>query len=130
MAAYYLQIKHWHITLVLISGALFLLRAGMALVLDRRHAWMDWTSYVVDSGLLTAALMLLAILHLNPLSTPWLGLKLVLLVAYIVLGALAMRRGPTARRWGCLAGAIAMYGLMYGIARAHHPLGWWQLLSL
>ncbi|MCB1587923.1 MAG: SirB2 family protein [Xanthomonadales bacterium] len=128
MAHYYLQIKQWHVLLVLLSGALFAFRGGMAVTLGRRWSWLDWSSYLIDSLLLTAALMLLAILHLNPLSTPWLGLKLVLLLLYIGLGALAMRPIAKSWRYACLLAALLVYAWMYGVARAHHPLGWWQLL--
>ena len=50
---------------------------------------------------------------------------LALIVAYIVLGILALRpsRGPGARIALYLA-ALLVYAQVYGIARAHHPLGW------
>ena len=128
MAVYYLQIKQWHVLLVLLSGALFAFRGTMAVALGRRWSCLDWCSYGIDSLLLTAALMLLAILHLNPLGTPWLGLKLILLLLYIGLGALAMRPLSKAWRWTCLIAALLVYAWMYGVARAHHPLGWWRLL--
>ena len=55
----------------------------------------------------------------------WLGTKLVLLVAYVVLGSLALKRGRSARMRGwCYGGAMLIYLTIIGIARAHHPLGW------
>lgn len=133
MIEYYLQIKHAHIGLVLASGGLFALRGTAAL------AGMRWPlavpvrylSYTIDTALLTAALMLLVVLRLNPFATGWLGVKLLLLVAYVVLGVLALKRARTrAGRALCLAAALAAFGFMYSVARAHHPLGFLQgLLS-
>lgn len=133
MIEYYLQIKHAHIGLVLASGGLFALRGTAAL------AGMRWPlavpvrylSYTIDTALLTAALMLLVALRLNPFATGWLGVKLLLLVAYVVLGVLALKRARTrAGRALCLAAALAAFGFMYSVARAHHPLGFLQgLLS-
>ncbi len=43
---------------------------------------------------------------------------------YIGLGTLALKRGRTPRmRWTCFLAALFVYGAMYTIARAHHPLG-------
>lgn len=126
MIEYYLQIKQAHIGLVLLSGGLFALRALLSLA-GVRHADADpvrWLSWTIDTGLLTAALMLLVVLKLNPFTTPWLAVKLCLLVAYVVLGTLALRRGRSRpARLGWTVAALACFGLMWSIARAHHPLG-------
>ena len=43
---------------------------------------------------------------------------------YIVLGSFALKRGRTrAVRIACWLAAIAVYGLIISVARAHHPLG-------
>jgi uncharacterized membrane protein SirB2 len=130
--AYYLGIKHAHVTLVLLSGGLFALRGLLAVV--GRPQWarlnaLRYLSWSIDSLLLTAALMLLVVLKLNPFTTPWLATKLVLLVAYIVLGTLALAReaSPLRRRLGYLA-ALACFASMYGVARAHQPLGFFAAL--
>ncbi|MBB5016405.1 SirB2 family protein [Rehaibacterium terrae] len=133
MIEYYLQIKHAHIGLVLLSGGLFALRGTAALAGMRwpLAAPVRYLSYTIDTALLTAALMLLVVLRLNPFATGWLVVKLLLLVAYIVLGVLALKRARTrAGRALCLAVALAAFGFMYSVARAHHPLGFLQgLLS-
>ena len=126
MIEYYLQIKHAHIGLALASGGLFALR-GMAALAGMRWplaAPVRYLSYTIDTALLTAALMLLVVLRLNPFATGWLGVKLLLLVVYIVLGVLALKRARTrAGRALCLAAALTTFGFMYSVARAHHPLG-------
>ncbi|MFN3844029.1 MAG: SirB2 family protein [Rehaibacterium terrae] len=126
MIEYYLQIKHAHIGLVLLSGGLFALRGTAALAGMRwpLAAPVRYLSYTIDTALLTAALMLLVVLRLNPFATGWLVVKLLLLAAYIVLGVLALKRARTrAGRALCLAAALAAFGFMYSVARAHHPLG-------
>lgn len=124
MIEYYLPIKHTHIALVLASGGLFALR-GLAVLLGRRWAMaapLRYLSYAIDTALLTAALMLLAMLKLNPFTVPWLATKLTLLVLYIVFGTLALRRARSYRVLWYVA-ALACFGLMYSVALAHHPLG-------
>jgi uncharacterized membrane protein SirB2 len=127
MIAYYLEIKQVHYLCVLLSGALFAVRG--ALVLGGRSwamaAPLRWTSYAIDTTLLTAAFMLATVLRLDPLSNPWLGLKIGLLVVYVVLGSYALKRGRSIRvRAACYSSAVLLYVAMIGIARAHHPLGW------
>ena len=54
----------------------------------------------------------------------WLLAKVALVVVYVVLGVFALRRGRTRRmRAVCYVAALLVFGTIYGIARAHHPLG-------
>ena len=126
MIAFYPEIKHAHIGLALASGALFAMRGAGVLAGMRwpRRAAVRHVSYIIDTGLLAAALMLLAILPGGLYASGWLAAKLVLVVVYVVLGVFAMRRARS--RGGRLAAylaALAAFALIYGIARAHHPLG-------
>jgi uncharacterized membrane protein SirB2 len=83
-----------------------------------------YLSYTIDIVLLAAALLLLAILPPAVYGNGWLALKLTLLVVYIVLGTLALKRGRTATiRRGCFFAAVAVYIYMFFIARTHDPLG-------
>jgi uncharacterized membrane protein SirB2 len=55
----------------------------------------------------------------------WLTTKLILLVLYVMLGMLALKRGRTSRtRQLCYVAALCTYVFMLGVARMHHPLGW------
>lgn len=79
LAENYQIIKHIHMGLALLSGSLFVVRglwvliAGSGAPLQRR---INRVSYVVDTGLLVAALLLLSIFSFAPLSTAWLQAKL------------------------------------------------------
>ena len=126
MIEFYPQIKMVHVFLALLSGGLFALRGAGALAGMRWPHWaaVRWTSYTVETCLLTAALMLLTILPGAMFANGWLATKLVLLVAYIVLGVFAVRRARgTAARAACYVAALATLGRVYSSARAHHPLG-------
>lgn len=134
MIEFYGQIKAVHIAAVVLSGALFALR-GLLVQAGRpalgMAAPLRFTSYAIDTVLLTAAMMLLTILPGALFANGWLTAKLVLLVAYVGLGTFALKRGRTPRvRTACYVLALAIYASMFSIARAHHPLGWlWTWLG-
>jgi len=129
---FYAQIKAVHIVAVVMSGMLFATRGAFALAGGRWPylAGVRYLSYAIDTVLLTAALMLATILPSALFANHWLTVKLLLVVAYIVLGVFALRRGRSTRaRGACFAVALLTYLAVIGIALAHHPLGWIELLS-
>ena len=132
MIEFYLQIKSVHVAMVIASGLLFALR-GAAVLAGARWAMaapLRYLSYTIDTALLTAALMLLTALKLNPFVVPWLSVKLALLVVYVVLGSLALKRARSRRaRAAFYVAALATFGFMYFVARAHHPLGLLQAMA-
>lgn len=127
---FYSELKLVHMGAALSSGAFFFLRA-LAVQFGARWplaAIPSYVSYTIDTVLLTAALMLWTMLPGAMFANGWLATKLVLVVAYIVLGSLAVRRGRTAMlRRACFVAATIVFALIYGIARAHDPRGWWLL---
>lgn len=126
MIEFYSQIRAVHISAVLASGLLFLLR-GAALQLGAGWAMaapLRYLSYAIDTVLLTAALMLATILHQYPFVHDWLTAKVLLLACYIVLGSIALKRGRTrAVRAGSWLAALLIYLFIISIARAHDPWG-------
>lgn len=122
----YPQIKLAHVALVTASGALFAVRgaavqAGAAWAM--RKPW-RMLSYGIDTLLLAAGVTLWALLALNPVQSAWLGTKLMLLLLYIALGSLALKRGRTpAVRGASYVAALATYLFMATVALNHHPLG-------
>jgi uncharacterized membrane protein SirB2 len=131
LVEFYPAIKLAHVGLVSASGSLFALR-GLAVLLGSAAAMrapVRYLSYAIDTALLAAALLLLAVLQLNPFTTPWLAAKLVLLVAYIALGSLALKRARTPmRRMLAFGAALLCFALMYSIARSHDPFGFFPVL--
>jgi uncharacterized membrane protein SirB2 len=131
MIEFYPQIKLVHVAAVLLSGGLFLLR-GLAVQGGVRWGMaipVRFLSYGIDIVLLSAALMLLAILPSAMFANGWLWAKLGLLVAYVVLGSFALKRGRTPRgRWSCFFAALLTYGAMFTIARTPDPFGFVRAL--
>lgn len=127
MEDFYLQIRHVHIASVLASGGLFLLRGLGVNVFGA--GWPMWApvrylSYTVYTVLLTAALMLMTIVHQYPFVHHWLTVKVVLLVVYVVLGSFALKRAKTRRaRLGFYLAALLVFAFILSVARAHDPLG-------
>ena len=132
MDEYYAPIRSVHIGAVLASGALFLLR-GLLVQSGRPDLALQpaprYLAYAIDTMLLTAALMLVAILPAAVYDNGWLATKLALLPVYIGLGWFALRAKDRRLRLVSFAGAVLAYGLMYSIARAHDPLGPFQRWS-
>jgi uncharacterized membrane protein SirB2 len=133
MLSWYAQVKAVHVAAVLASGLVFLAR-GLLVQAGRGDVAMlprvRYASYAIDTVLLVAALLLVAMLPGALFANHWLTVKLVLLVTYIVLGSLALKRAPTPRvRTAAFVAAILAYAAMIGIARAHHPLGWFSYLA-
>lgn len=126
MMEFYPQIKWVHVAAVLASGTLFLVR-GAAMQLGARWAMsapLRYLSYSIDTVLLTAALMLASILHQYPFVHAWLTVKVLLLICYIVLGSLALKRARTPRvRLICWLSALVVFAFIISVARAHNPLG-------
>jgi uncharacterized membrane protein SirB2 len=127
MEAFYFEIRNVHIGAVLASGGLFLLR-GLGVNIFNA-GWPMWApvrylSYTIDTVLLTAALMLMTIVHQYPFVHHWLTVKVVLLVVYIVLGSFALKRAKTPQaRLGFFLAALAVFAFILSVARAHDPLG-------
>ncbi|KLJ01092.1 SirB2 family protein [Luteimonas sp. FCS-9] len=131
MIEFYPQIKHAHMGLALTSGALFALRGAGLLAGMRwpKAAVVRYTSYTIDTALLTAAMMLLTILPGALYANGWLATKVVLIVVYVVLGILAFgQKRPRRTRAILYVAALLTFAQIYCIARAHHPLGIFYLL--
>jgi uncharacterized membrane protein SirB2 len=90
-----------------------------------------YVSYTIDTVLLTAAMMLATVLHQYPFVNGWLTTKVLLLVVYVVLGSLALKRGATrSARALSFGAALVVYGFIISVARAHDPRGVFALLGL
>ena len=133
LADFYPLIKASHVGLVMLSGGLFAGR-GVGVLLGATMPMSPVVrrcSQVSDTALLVAALLLLATLQLNPFTSPWLLAKLVLLVAYIGFGILALRRAPTLAGKGlAFAAALLCFVMMLIIASTRDPLGFLRIVGL
>jgi uncharacterized membrane protein SirB2 len=126
MLEFYLPIKWAHLLAVMCSGSLFFLR-GLGVLAGQRwpmHAVIRYLSYTVDTILLSAALMLVGILPHAVFANGWLAVKVTLVVVYVVLGSLALKRARS-QHWRvvCFCAAALTFTAIIAIARSHDPLG-------
>lgn len=122
----YLIVKQVHVASVILSFVLFLFRGGLMFSGSRwlQHPVLRISPHVVDTILLTTALWLMSLLHQYPFVHHWLTVKVVLLMVYIVLGSLALKRGRTmTQRTIFFILAVATYLFIVSVARTHHPMG-------
>jgi uncharacterized membrane protein SirB2 len=126
MMEFYPQVRAVHILAALLSGSLFALRGACVIAGMRwpRAAPVRYLSYAIDTTLLTAALMLVAMLPAAMFANQWLTVKLCFVAAYVALGIAAMRTRSRGVQAGFYIAALLAFALVVGIARAHHPLGW------
>ena len=126
MSDFYLQIRLAHVICVCCSGGLFATRGLLVLagLPWANHLALRWLSYVFDTCLLTAALMLVTILHQYPFVQAWLTVKVLLLVVYVVLGSYALRRARSRRaRLAAFVSALFVFLFIVSVAYWHDPLG-------
>lgn len=122
----YMAFKHSHMLFAAISGLFFLVR-GAWMLMDSdmlQKKWVKIVPHVVDTVLLVCAIALCVILNQYPFVESWLTVKVVMLVAYIGLGMVALKRGKTkAIRTVAFFAALASFLFMASVAISHHPLG-------
>ncbi|TFV91662.1 regulator SirB [Oxalobacteraceae bacterium OM1] len=115
----YLAIKHFHIACAVLSGSFFFIRglwmlAGSGMLKQR---WVRIVPHVIDTLLLASAITLAVISSQYPVQQNWLSAKLVLLVVYILLGTVALKRGKTRGvRIGAFVAALAVFAWIIKIA--------------
>jgi len=122
--AYYSLIKHLHLATVAVTLALFLLRGAWMLMDSPRlqARWARIVPHINDTLLLASGIALAVLMQQYPLVHGWLTAKLFALIAYIVLGTLALKRGKTkAQRVTAWIAALLVFGYMLAVARAHDP---------
>lgn len=126
----YAAIKHLHITCVILSGTGFFLRGLLMFrdspLLSRR--WIKVVPHVNDTALLAAAIALTVLTDQYPFVDAWVTAKVFGLIAYVILGSLALKAGRTkgARRAAWFA-ALAVFGFVVSVALTKSP---WGVLSL
>ncbi len=122
--AYYTLLKHLHLTTIAATFILFLLR-GVWMMADSprlQARWVRVIPHVNDTLLLSSGLGLAVILGQYPLVDGWLTAKFFALIAYIVLGTVALKRGKTrGQRIAAWIAALLVFGYMVAVARAHTP---------
>ena len=125
-ATAYLLVKSVHVSCAALSIAGFATRGALMLrgsaLLETRLARI--APHVVDTLLLLSAVWLAWALGVAPFVHGWVTAKIVALLAYIVLGSLALRRGRTKTvRGAAFAAALAVAAYIVSVALTHDPRG-------
>ncbi len=121
----YSTIKQLHIGCAALSGSLFLLRGVWML---RESPMLNWRTvkilpHVIDTLLLASALVLVSWSGQYPFVQNWLTAKVLLLIAYIVLGSIALKRGRTRiARASAFVAALAVFTYIVMVALTRKAL--------
>lgn len=120
----WLAIKMAHITFALVSISFFMVRATWSVFESPllQKTWVKILPHIVDTLLLASALYLVVASSQYPFQQHWLTAKLLALIAYILLGTMAIKRGKTPLQRGVFALlAIAVFGYMLAVAFYRSP---------
>jgi uncharacterized membrane protein SirB2 len=119
------MLKHLHITLAVLSVALFSVRFVLLQLNSAKlqKQWLKITPHIIDTLLLIIGISLAVQLSFNPMEQLWLGEKLLALVAYIFTGyyTLKLARNRTMQIIGYL-GALGWVMLIVRLAVTKTPL--------
>lgn len=121
----YLALKHLHVTCVALSGLGFLLR-GIWMLHDspRLNARLSrLLPHLLDSLLLGSALSMAYLSSQYPFVESWLTAKFFALLAYILLGMVALKRGKT-KPVRAVALVFALLAYVYLISVAVNRSAW------
>ena len=120
-------LKALHVACATLSLALFLLRGFLSFRAQRGipSLWLRIVPHVVDTVFLGSGIALAVRIRQYPFTDDWLTAKVFGLIAYIVLGTLALKHGRTrGQRAAAFAAALAVFAYIVGVARARSPLSW------
>ena len=121
----YTALKTLHLTTIAVTFTLFVLR-GVWMMADSprlKARWVRIVPHINDTLLLASGIGLAVLIRQYPLVHGWLTAKLFALIAYIVLGTVALKRGKTKpQRIAAWFAALLVFGYMVAVAVAHDPL--------
>lgn len=127
VAMTYLILKAVHVLAAVTTISGFLLRGYWMLTesdkLQRRVTRI--VPHVVDTIFLLSGVAMIWLLHVDPFRQPWLVAKFTGLIAYVLLGTIAIKRGGTRQiRALALVGAVSVFAYIVGVAITKSPLSW------
>ena len=128
----YALVKFVHVASVALSLTGFVLR-GLLMMRDSsllKARWIRVLPHINDTVLLIAALSLAAMSGQYPFVVDWVTAKVLGVIAYIILGALALRDASTRRlRIICWYASIAVFGWIVSVALTRQPMGFFAVLA-
>lgn len=131
MTYFILKAIHVFAAATTISG--FLLRGYWMLTESEKlqHSATRIVPHIVDTVFLSSGIAMVWLLQLEPFTQAWLVAKFTGLIAYILLGTIAIKRGKTRQiRLLAMIGAVSVFAYIAGVAFTKSPLSWLRFLSL
>lgn len=123
----YLLLKHLHITCVVLSGSGFVAR-GLGVLLAAQwvnRRWAKTLPHIVDTGLLSAGIGMAYLSQQYPFAHTWLTAKFFALLAYIICGSFALKRGKTkGQKQLAFTLAVLCFAYLVSVAHAHQAWPW------
>jgi uncharacterized membrane protein SirB2 len=129
MFSYYLFLLYTHIGLATLSVALFTVRGTAVLSGLSWPMQKNWRmlSVWIDTLLMCAGVTLWISMNHNPFKEGWFGIKLGLLLTYIVLGSFALKRASTRTRKAIFFGfALLCAFTMITLATTRDTRAWFS----
>ncbi|HJV51856.1 MAG TPA: SirB2 family protein [Noviherbaspirillum sp.] len=121
----YFAIKHLHMTCAALSGSFFLVR-GIWMLRDSamlQQRWVKTAPHLIDTILLGSALTMVVWSGQYPFVENWLTAKVFALIAYILLGTVALKRGKTKGvRVTAFVAALLVFGYIVKVALTRQVL--------
>jgi uncharacterized membrane protein SirB2 len=121
----YYTLKHFHMGCAAVSGSLFLVRGVWMLRASPQlqQRWVRIAPHLVDTLLLASAIALAAWSGQYPFVRGWLTAKVIALLGYILLGAIALKHGRTKTVRACaFIGALALFVYIGAVALTKQPI--------
>ncbi|MDD3674292.1 MAG: SirB2 family protein [Thauera propionica] len=123
----YFAVKHLHVTCVVLSAMGFLLRGFWMMTGSPRLKSLPARvlPHIIDSTLLLSAIALAVMIRQYPFEAGWVTAKVFGLIAYILLGTVALKRGKTQGiRLGAFAAALLVYAWIVSVALTKNVAGY------
>ncbi|TRZ98151.1 MAG: regulator SirB [Rhodocyclaceae bacterium] len=128
----YILVKYVHVVSVVLSVTGFFLRGLLVIraspLMNAR--WIKVLPHINDTVLLVAALSLAVMSEQYPFVVGWVTAKVLGVIAYIMLGSLALRAGSTRQmRIVCWLSALVVFGWIVSVALTRQPMGFLAVLT-
>ena len=119
-----------HMGMAYLSITLFIFRSILSVRESAllQHKLLKILPHVIDTFLLLFAGHLMMTIQQYPFVDGWLTAKVIALIAYVLVGTIAIKRGKTAtiRLWASLA-AVIIFAYIFGVAKSHNVMSWLAL---
>lgn len=124
----YLLLKNLHTIAAAVTITGFVLRGYWMVTASNRlqDRITRVAPHIVDTIFLLSGVAMLLMLSMNPFVHAWLLAKFAGLIAYVVLGSVAIRRGSTRRiRIVAFVAAVSVFAYIVGVAISKSAASWW-----